>query len=63
MINSPTWRTYVTQDLERKELLQSFVVPVIRLNRFNLGNDPVANRVGRQRVPARRRARNRREQV
>jgi AAA domain/Tetratricopeptide repeat len=43
MINSTTWRIYLTPaDLEREKVLESFGVPVIRLNRFNLGKDPVA---------------------
>jgi hypothetical protein len=43
MINSTTWRAYLTEDdLEREKVLESFGYPMIRLNRFNLGNDPVA---------------------
>jgi len=43
MINSSTWRTYLTPgDLEREKVLESFGVQMIRLNRFNLGVDPVA---------------------
>ena len=43
MINETTWRTYLTPyDLEREKVLESFGVPMIRLNRFNLGKDPVA---------------------
>jgi hypothetical protein len=43
MINSSTWRTYLTSgDLEREKVLESFGVQMIRLNRFNLGKDPVA---------------------
>jgi hypothetical protein len=43
MINSSTWRTYLTPgDLEREKVLESFGVQMIRLNRFNLGKDPVA---------------------
>ena len=43
MINSLTWRTYLTPgDLEREKVLESFGVQMIRLNRFNLGKDPVA---------------------
>ena len=42
MINSVTWRTYLTSDdVEREKILESFGVPMIRLNRFNLGDDPV----------------------
>jgi hypothetical protein len=42
MINSSTWRTYLTSsDLEREKVLESFGVQMIRLNRFNLGKDPV----------------------
>lgn len=42
MINASTWRTYLTPaDLEREKVLESFGVPMIRLNRFNLGADPV----------------------
>jgi hypothetical protein len=42
-INSTTWRTYLTEDdLEREKVLESFGVQMIRLNRFNLGEDPVA---------------------
>ena len=43
MINSQTWRFYLTEDdLEREKVLESFGYPMIRLNRFNLGKDPVA---------------------
>lgn len=43
LINETTWRTYLTpDDLEREKVLESFGVPMIRLNRFNLGKDPVA---------------------
>ena len=43
MINSTTWRAYLTEDdLEREKVLESFGYPMIRLNRFNLGKDPVA---------------------
>jgi hypothetical protein len=43
MINSSTWRMYLTaEDLEREKVLESFGVQMIRLNKFNLGNDPVA---------------------
>lgn len=43
LINSMTWRAYLTPgDLEREKVLESFGVQVIRLNRFNLGDDPVA---------------------
>jgi hypothetical protein len=43
MINSETWRAYLTEgDLEREKVLESFGYPMIRLNRFNLGKDPVA---------------------
>jgi hypothetical protein len=43
LINSETWRIYLTpEDLEREKVLESFGVPMIRLNRFNLGDDPVA---------------------
>lgn len=43
MINSATWRTYLTSnDVERERILESFGVPMIRLNRFNLGDDPVS---------------------
>lgn len=43
LINESTWRTYLTpDDLEREKVLESFGVPMIRLNRFNLGKDPVA---------------------
>jgi hypothetical protein len=42
MINSTTWRAYLTEDdLEREKVLESFGYPMIRLNRFNLGKDPV----------------------
>jgi tetratricopeptide (TPR) repeat protein len=42
-INSSTWRTYLTSDdVEREKTLESFGVPILRLNRFNLGDDPVA---------------------
>jgi hypothetical protein len=42
-INSSTWRTYLTaDDLEREKVLESFGVQMIRLNRFNLGDDPIA---------------------
>ena len=43
LINELTWRTYLTpEDLEREKVLESFGVKMIRLNRFNLGPDPVA---------------------
>src|ERR1035441_1755666 len=43
MINSSTWRSYLTaEDVEREKVLESFGVQMIRLNRFNLGKDPVA---------------------
>jgi AAA domain len=43
MINSQTWRFYLMEDdLEREKVLESFGYPMIRLNRFNLGKDPVA---------------------
>jgi hypothetical protein len=43
MINSATWRAYLTEDdLEREKVLESFGYPMIRLNRFNLGKNPVA---------------------
>ena len=43
MINASTWRAYLTsEDLEREKVLESFGVQMIRLNRFNLGSDPVA---------------------
>jgi len=43
MINSSTWRTYLTaEDVEREKVLESFGVQMIRLNRFNLGKDPIA---------------------
>jgi hypothetical protein len=43
MINSSTWRSYLTaEDLEREKVLESFGVQMIRLNKFNLGKDPVA---------------------
>jgi len=42
LINERTWREYLTaDDLEREKVLESFGVPMIRLNRFNLGKDPV----------------------
>jgi hypothetical protein len=41
-INDATWRSYLTaDDLEREKVLESFGVQMIRLNRFNLGDDPV----------------------
>jgi hypothetical protein len=43
MINSSTWQTYLTaEDLEREKVLESFGVQMIRLNKFNLGKNPVA---------------------
>jgi AAA domain len=43
MINASTWRSYLTsEDLEREKVLESFGVQMVRLNRFNLGSDPVA---------------------
>jgi hypothetical protein len=43
MINSSTWRAYLTaEDVEREKVLESFGVHMIRLNRFDLGKDPVA---------------------
>jgi hypothetical protein len=42
-INSSTWKSYLTSaDLEREKVLESFGVWMIRLNKFNLGKDPVA---------------------
>jgi hypothetical protein len=42
-INSATWASYLTSaDLEREKVLESFGVWMIRLNKFNLGKDPVA---------------------
>lgn len=42
-INESTWRAYLTpDDLEREKVLESFGVKMIRLNRFNLGVNPVA---------------------
>jgi tetratricopeptide (TPR) repeat protein len=42
-INTATWRSYLTEhDLEREKVLESFGFPMVRLNRFNLGRDPVA---------------------
>jgi hypothetical protein len=42
-INESSWRSYLTSaDLEREKVLESFGVPMIRLNRFNLGKDPIA---------------------
>jgi hypothetical protein len=44
MINSSTWRAYLTpEDLEREKVLESFGVQMIRLNKYNLGKDPVAS--------------------
>jgi hypothetical protein len=43
VINSSTWRSYLTpEDLEREKVLESFGVQMIRLNKYNLGKDPVA---------------------
>ena len=43
LINELTWRAYLTpDDLEREKVLESFGIKMIRLNRFNLGSDPVA---------------------
>lgn len=43
LINQTTWRSYLTDDdLEREKILESFGVPIVRLNRFNLGENPVA---------------------
>jgi len=43
MINSSTWEMYLTaEDLEREKVLESFGVQMIRLNKFNLGKNPVA---------------------
>jgi hypothetical protein len=42
LLNSETWREYLTPaDIEREKVLESFGVSMIRLNRFNLGKDPV----------------------
>ena len=42
-INSSTWQSYLTSaDLEREKVLESFGVWMIRLNKFNIGKDPVA---------------------
>jgi len=41
-INESTWKSYLTaDDLEREKVLESFGVQMIRLNRFNLGENPV----------------------
>ncbi len=41
-INSSTWKSYLTgADLEREKTLESFGVRMIRLNKFNLGKNPV----------------------
>jgi very-short-patch-repair endonuclease len=41
-INSSSWRSYLTaDDLEREKVLEGFGVQMIRLNRFNIGKDPV----------------------
>jgi hypothetical protein len=43
MINASTWRSYLTpEDLEREKVLESFGVQMIRLNKYNLGKNPVA---------------------
>ena len=43
LINKSTWQAYLTpDDLEREKVLESFGIKMIRLNRFNLGPDPVA---------------------
>jgi hypothetical protein len=43
LINETTWQAYLTpDDLEREKVLESFGVKMIRLNRFNLGPDPIA---------------------
>jgi hypothetical protein len=43
LINQSTWRSYLTAaDVEREKVLEGFGVQMIRLNRFNLGSDPVA---------------------
>ena len=44
MINSATWRAYLAEDdLEREKVGKlRFGYPMIRLNGFNLGNNPVA---------------------
>jgi hypothetical protein len=42
LLNSETWREYLTPaDIEREKVLESFGVSMIRLNRFNLGKNPV----------------------
>ena len=43
LINESTWPSYLTpDDIEREKVLESFGVKMIRLNRFNLGPNPVA---------------------
>jgi hypothetical protein len=43
LIDNSTWSSYLnSSDLEREHVIESFGVQMIRLNRFNLGKDPVA---------------------
>ena len=42
-INKDNWEFYLTEsDVEREKILESFGLKMIRLNRFNVGKDPVA---------------------
>jgi hypothetical protein len=60
LLNSETWREYLTPaDIEREKVLESFGVSMIRLNRFNLGKDPVGtiDRLLRERLEGMRNGR------
>jgi AAA domain/Sulfatase-modifying factor enzyme 1 len=47
MINATTWRAYLTsEDLEREKVLEGFGVQMIRLNRFNRGEEGRYRRSG-----------------
>ena len=43
-VNALNWRSYLTPgDVERECILESYGYKMIRVNRFNLGSDPVSN--------------------
>ena len=43
-VNSLNWRTYLTpEDVERECILESYGYKMIRINRFNMGSDPVSS--------------------
>ena len=43
-MNSLNWRNYLTpEDVERECILESYGYKMIRVNRFNMGKDPVSS--------------------